>query len=215
MKKTKVHVQYTHIIHQLMLEDEHGQVNTGHEALRHCTYTQMVLDHLGKELDFYRGPLVRFCSKVLTPILQRQLKGVPNVYAPSIWRAIALQNDMPTISQVTKFYLGNNPLSPGCIPSVRTMVFTPDFSLLFCLTHFTFVNFSYPYDTNLFSYLPFISSYAFTLTDHTRRRSKAVNWIQRVVVQRRKQHYYHLMMKGGPFTSLRSSPRAIQNPSSS
>ena len=39
---------------------------------------------------------------------------------------------------------------------VRTMVFTPDFSLLFCLTHFTFVYFSYPYDTNLFSYLPFI-----------------------------------------------------------
>ena len=37
---------------------------------------------------------------------------------------------------------------------------------LFCLTHFTFVNFSYPYDTNLFSYLPFISNYAFNLTDH-------------------------------------------------
>ena len=33
--------------------------------------------------------------------------------------------------------------------------FLTDFSLLFCLTQFTFVNFSYPYDTNLFSYLPF------------------------------------------------------------
>ena len=53
---------------------------------------------------------------------------------------------------------------------VRTMVFTPDFSLLFCLTLFTFVNFSYPYDTNLFSYLPFILSYAFTLTDHTMKK---------------------------------------------
>ena len=42
-------------------------------------------------------------------------------------------------------------------PLVRTMVFTPDFSLLFCLTHFTFVNFSqlflYHWTTNLFSYL--------------------------------------------------------------
>ena len=28
--------------------------------------------------------------------------------------------------------------------TVRTMVFTPDFSLLFCLTHFTFINFSHP-----------------------------------------------------------------------
>ena len=54
--------------------------------------------------------------------------------------------------------------------SVRTMVFTPDFSLLFGLTHFTFVNFSYPYNTNLFSYLPFILSYTFTLTDHTMKK---------------------------------------------
>ena len=46
----------------------------------------------------------------------------------------------------------------------------PDFSLLFCLTHFTFVNFYYPYDTNLFSYLPFILSYTFTLTDHTMKK---------------------------------------------
>ena len=41
--------------------------------------------------------------------------------------------------------------------TVRTMVFTPNFSLLFCLTHFTFVNFSYVschWTTNLFSYLP-------------------------------------------------------------
>ena len=28
--------------------------------------------------------------------------------------------------------------------SVRTMIFMPDFSFLFCLTHFSFVNFSYP-----------------------------------------------------------------------
>ena len=62
---------------------------------------------------------------------------------------------------------------------VRTMVFLTDFSLLFCLTHFTFVNFSYPYDTNLFFYLPFILSYAFTLTDHTQRRSKATTGFSR------------------------------------
>ena len=67
------------------------------------------------------------------------------------------------------------------------MVFTPDFSLLFCLTHFTFINFSYPYDTNLFSYLHFILSYAFTLTDHTRRKSKVVDWIQQVVVHKEEQ----------------------------
>ena len=48
--------------------------------------------------------------------------------------------------------------------------FLTNFSLLFCQTHFTFVNFSYPYDTNLFSYLPFILSYTFTLTDHTMKK---------------------------------------------
>ena len=65
--------------------------------------------------------------------------------------------------------------------------FLTDFSLLFCQTHFTFVDFSYPYDTNLVSYLPFILSYAFILTDHTRRRSKVVDWIQRVVVHKEEQ----------------------------
>ena len=69
---------------------------------------------------------------------------------------------------------------------VRTRVFTPDFSLLFCLTHFTFVNFSYLYDTNLFSYLPFILSYAFILTDHTMKKEQGDDWIQRVVVQTKK-----------------------------
>ena len=48
--------------------------------------------------------------------------------------------------------------------------FLTDFSLLFCLIRFTFVNFSHPYDTNLFSYLPFMLSYAFTLTDHTMKK---------------------------------------------
>ena len=44
------------------------------------------------------------------------------------------------------------------------------FTFILSKTHFTFVNFSYPYDTNLFSYLPFILSYAFTLTDHTMKK---------------------------------------------
>ena len=44
------------------------------------------------------------------------------------------------------------------------------FYYYFCLTHFTFVNFSYPYDPNLFSYPPFILSYAFILTDHTMKK---------------------------------------------
>ena len=96
----------------------------------------------------------------------------------------------------------------GSVPrNVRTMVFTPDFSLLFCLTHFTFINFSYPYDTNLFSYLPFLLSYTFTLNrSHIKKEQGSRLDSAGGSTKRRRQNYYHLMMKGGPFTSLGSSP---------
>ena len=79
------------------------------------------------------------------------------------------------------------PNSEASSPFVRTMVFTPDFSLLFCLTHFTFVNFSYPYDTNLFSYLPFYLKLCFhSDRSHHEERVKGDDQIQKVVVQTKK-----------------------------
>ncbi|KAF9646685.1 hypothetical protein BDM02DRAFT_3188657 [Thelephora ganbajun] len=44
---------------------------------------------------------------------------IPDAYGPSIQSAISLHDGEPTISQVTAFYLGNDPLDPRCIPSYR------------------------------------------------------------------------------------------------
>ena len=120
MKKQKIPVQYARIVHQLTLEDAHGEIDMGHESLRRRTYAQMTLDMFGRELDFRRGPLATFRSKVLSPILQRQLRGIPDAYSPSIRKAIVQRSGgAPTISQVTTMYLGNDPLDPRCIPSYR------------------------------------------------------------------------------------------------
>jgi hypothetical protein len=75
-------------------------------------------------------------SKVLTPILQRQLQGIPDPYAPAIHTAISNcsrdddddvyedgededANDVVTISDATKFYLGTDPLDPSNLPTFR------------------------------------------------------------------------------------------------
>lgn len=119
-RKTHIAIPYARIIHQLILEDRHGRLDMGHESLRRRTYAQMMLDEFGKELDGFRGQAENFRSKVLTPVLQRQLRGVPDAYAPVIQSAIAQCNTKPpTIAQVTTFYLGNDPLDPICIPSYR------------------------------------------------------------------------------------------------
>jgi hypothetical protein len=119
MRTKMIHVQYARIVHQLILEDIHGAADQGHESLRRRTYAQTVLDFFGQELDRSRGPAAQFRSKVFTPILQRQLKGVSDAYAPSIAKAINPPDGEPTISQVTTFYLGNDPLDPISIPSFR------------------------------------------------------------------------------------------------
>ena len=119
MKTVKVPIPYVRLVHQFCLEEEHSKTDLGHESLRCMTYAQAMLDEFGKELDSYKGEESKFRSKVFTPVLQRQLKGVPDAYAPAIRRAIAPRNATPTISQVTTFYLGNDPLDPKCIPVYR------------------------------------------------------------------------------------------------
>jgi hypothetical protein len=119
MKTRNIPIQYVRILHQFTLEDEHGKTDSGHESLRRRTYAQSMLDRFGQELDAYRGPEANFRSKVLSPVLQRQLRGIPDTYAPVIRRAIAPGGAEVTISRVTIFYLGNDPLDPRCIPSYR------------------------------------------------------------------------------------------------
>ena len=119
MKPAFIAVQYARLVHQFKLEITHANADTGHESLRRQTYAQTILDAFGEELDDYHGFPIDFRSKVFTPVLQRQLRGVSDSYAPSIRTAIAPSTSKPTISQVTSFYLGNDPLDPRCIPSYR------------------------------------------------------------------------------------------------
>jgi hypothetical protein len=119
MKKKKIPVQYARLTQQFLFEIAHGLKDSGHESLRRCTYAQRMLDHFGWELNAFHGKEERFRSKVYSPILQRQLKGVHDAYAPSIARAIARADEAPTIGQVTTFYLGNDPLDRRAIPIYR------------------------------------------------------------------------------------------------
>jgi hypothetical protein len=118
-KKKDVPLQYARLVHQFKLEKSHGENDPGHESLRRRTYAERVLDMFGSELDSFKGKPVEFRSKVFSPILQRQLRGVSDAYAPSIRRAVNPRTGEPTISEVTQFYLGNDPLDPRCIPSYR------------------------------------------------------------------------------------------------
>jgi len=124
MKTTIIPIPYARIVHQLKLEAKHGDEDLGHESLRRKTYAEAMLDQFGWELDTFQGTAADFRSKVLTPVLQRQLKGVSDAYAPSIRYAIAPPTGKPTISEVTTFYLGNDPLDPRYIPSYwRNLVY--------------------------------------------------------------------------------------------
>lgn len=125
-KIINIHIQYARVIQQFVFEDNHAKQNKGHEALRRRTYAQRVLDRLGMELDSWQRDYAKdgwewshFRSTTLTPILQRQLRGVPDAYGPAIRKAITPSNSIPTIGQATTFYLGVNPLSTGCIPYYR------------------------------------------------------------------------------------------------
>ena len=80
----QIPVQYAQLVHQFHLEDKHSFIDTGHESLRWMAYARHVLNEFGKELDLFRGEEEDFWSKVLNLILQRQLHGLSDTYAPPI-----------------------------------------------------------------------------------------------------------------------------------
>jgi len=116
---------YLQVITQLVAEDRHGISNTGHEALRRQSYARQVLDKVGIELRGYKGDGSLFRSTVLNPILQRQMRGVPDVYTPSVCAAIS-GDDEPTIADVTTFYLGKDPVDDACLSIFhRNLLYVP------------------------------------------------------------------------------------------
>lgn len=115
----QVPVQYARLVQQFDLEDRHGFEDTGHESRRRMAYARHVLNEFGKELEYFRGGEGEFRSKVLTPILQRQLRGVPDCHTPDIDHYISESGEEVTIGEATRFYLLIDPLDPVCIPTYR------------------------------------------------------------------------------------------------
>ena len=119
---------YDRLLAQLIAEVQHGILHDCHEARRRKVYASQVLDKFVTEFNAYNGSGITFRSKVLTPILQRQLLGTTaDSYMVSVRRAVARGDDDPTIAQATEFYLHEDPTDPGLIPAYRfNMVFVPE-----------------------------------------------------------------------------------------
>jgi hypothetical protein len=112
-------LQYAWLISQFEAEEYHSWYNYGHEAIRRQGYVRRMLDALANELESIEVCGGNFRSKVLTPVLQRQLQGLPDAYAPSIHSALADNQGVVTIAKATRFYLGEDPLHPGNISMLR------------------------------------------------------------------------------------------------
>ena len=109
---------YAQLISQLIAEDVHTEDNEGHEAVRRSSYARRVLDAVAIEIKGYEGEDKAFRSKILTPILQRQLRGVPDCYTPSVCASMS-EGSTPTIAEATEFYLSLDPVDPNHIPQYR------------------------------------------------------------------------------------------------
>jgi hypothetical protein len=119
---------YDRIVSQLIAEDLHAKTNTSHEARRQRAYARETLDAFGKELEEFRCsdiPLVDFRSKVLTPILQRQLAGIHDAYTPIVHDCLSEKE--PSIQDATGLYLQVDPVDPKFIRSYRrNLLYLPE-----------------------------------------------------------------------------------------
>lgn len=119
IRMKKVHIAYIQVVDQFVAEYLHAEKHHGHEAVRRQSYVMAMLDLFAKELIDYDGPDSEFRSKVLTPVLQRYLFGVPDGSMRTVSIAIRPDGRKPTIKEATEFYLSADPLEPEWIPNYR------------------------------------------------------------------------------------------------
>ena len=127
--KIRIPAPYDRIIAQMNAEHTHANIYRAHEAIRRQSYVNECLDEFAREILEYKGPAIEFRSKVLTPILQRQLQGVPDAYGPGVSNAMLDEGEKgpPTILQATQFYLSLDPTDPTHIPMYRrNLVYIPE-----------------------------------------------------------------------------------------
>lgn len=123
----EVPAPYDRIIAQLIAEDDQAEEDHGHEAVRRHSYARRVLNSFYEEILSYDDEAALFRSKVLTPLLQRQIVGVEDNYGPSVMQTVSEYQGIPTIEQATKFYLRHDPCHPRTIPNFRrTIIHIPE-----------------------------------------------------------------------------------------
>ena len=126
---------YQRLIGQLAAEQSHANRHNSHESRRRQMYARRVLDAFAKELlennaqpPEGRIPPESFRSKVLTPILQRQLHAVHDAYLPSVRAAMTRTGEASlTISRVTEIYMGRDPTLAYLAPLYRChLLYVPE-----------------------------------------------------------------------------------------
>ena len=137
---------YIRLLHQLHNESRCGTDSLIYEAQRRASYAGRVLDAFGEELELYPeleddGPEAKaWRSAVLTPILQRQIYGIPDTVTSWVHEGILCalvdpsaddgsnnnnenvgedDNTVLTIAHATRFYLSSDPVDPDVIPILR------------------------------------------------------------------------------------------------
>jgi hypothetical protein len=128
--KYEVPAPYDRIVSQLVAEDNHASQHNTHEARRRQAYAREVLDAFGEEIKVYKQsqqPPVKFRSRVLTPILQRQLNGIHDAHTPTVNDTIPSTNEQLSIQDATQFYLQVDPADPKWIRSYRrNLLYIPE-----------------------------------------------------------------------------------------
>ena len=95
------------MIREIAFSTEDGITN--HNCLFRAEYSVMILDRFAEELmRKQRAPGVRWRSRVLNPLLQRQLEGITDYEAKSVVEAVG-----PTVEAAARFYLTRDPLDPS------------------------------------------------------------------------------------------------------
>jgi len=115
------------LVCQLVAEDKHGEAHNSHESRHRQMYARKVLVDFVIELQKNRAmpleqrvPPASFRSHTLTPILQRQLRGVHDAYMPSVHIAMIRKGEADlTISRATELYLHQDPTLAHLAPQYR------------------------------------------------------------------------------------------------
>ena len=123
---------YHRLVCQLVSEEAHGVKHNSHESRRRQMYARRVLTAFAQEIESQRHgediPPASFRSRILTPIIQRQLRAVHDAYLPSIHAAMLPKGAASlTISRATEIYLHEDPTPAYLIPRYRRyLLYVPE-----------------------------------------------------------------------------------------